>query len=141
MLKILILLQYTKYLVLTIVNRINQLIIKKKKHLPFSVLRDTGVSGLYLIQLDYVRHVVPLLQLLLSLQQRVHAVVAAADLLVVLLLQHGGDTAQAAQAAPPGAHPTGPAYWRRGLRLTRAARDAEGLPRATGELICRERDR
>lgn len=91
--------------------------------------RDFGTS-FYLIEFDDVWHVVLLLQLLLPLQQRVHAVVTAADLLVVLLLQHGGDAAQAADAAPPGAHPAAAApCWRR-LGVTGASGHAQGLPSA-----------
>lgn len=95
----------------------------------------------YLIELDDVRHVVLLLQFLLSPHQGVHAVAAATDPLVVLLFQHGGDTAQAADAASPGAHsadaaPTAPCW--RGLRLARAAWNTQGLPCPTGQLVWRE---
>lgn len=97
--------------------------------------RDFGTSS-YLIEFDDVWHVVLLFQLLLPLQQRVHAVVTAADLLVVLLLQHGGDTAQAADAAPPGAHPAGAAPCCRRLGVTGASRHAQGLPSPADELLC-----
>ena len=69
--------------------------------------------SVYLVQFHYIRHMVLLLQLLLPLQKRVHAVVAAANLLLVLFLQHGGNAAQATDAASPGAHPAA-AAWHRG---------------------------
>ena len=56
---------------------------------------------MYLIEFDNVWHVVLLLQLLLAFQQRIHAVVAAADAVVVPLVQHGADRTQAADAAAP----------------------------------------
>lgn len=77
-----------------------------------------------------------LLQLLLPLQQCVHAVVTAADLLVVLLLQHGGDAAQATDAAPPGAHPAAAAScWGR-LGVTGASGHTQGLSSPADELLC-----
>lgn len=79
-----------------------------------------------------------LLQLLLSLQQCVHAVVAAADLLIVLFLQHGGYTAQAADAASPGTHPTAAAScWRR-CGLTGASRYTQGLTCPVNQLLCEQ---
>lgn len=93
------------------------------------------VSCTNLIKFDYIRHVVFLVQLLLPLKQRVHAVVTAANLLVVLFLQHGGDAAQAADAAPPRPHPTAATpCWRR-LGLTGASGYAQGLSCPRNQLV------
>ena len=76
-----------------------------------------------------------LFQLLLPLQQRVHTVVTTANLLIILFLQHGGNAAQAADAAPPGAHPAAAtSCWGR-LGLTWASRHTQGLPGSTGQLF------
>lgn len=81
-----------------------------------------------------------LFQLLLSLQQCVHTVVTAANLLVILFLQHGGNAAQAADAASPGAHPTAAtSCWGR-LSLNGATRYTQGLSCPTDELFCEQRN-
>lgn len=89
-----------------------------------------------LIKFHNIRHVVPLFQLLLSLQQRVHAVVTAADLLVVLLLQHGGDAAQAADAASPGAHPTVPPPYLGRMGMNGASKYTEVKSSPADQLFC-----
>lgn len=90
-----------------------------------------------LIKFHYIGHMVFFFQLLLPLQQCVHAVVAAADLLVVLFFQHGGHTAEAADAASPGAHTTAAATscWGR-LTLTRASGHTQGLTGPINQLFC-----
>lgn len=78
-----------------------------------------------------------LAQLLLPLHQGVHAVVAAADLLVVLLLQHGRDAAQTADAAPPGAHATAadPCWQRLGV-TGRTSMDTQSFSGPVDQLLC-----
>lgn len=93
----------------------------------------------YVIKFHYVWNMILLLQFLLPLQQRVHAVVTAADLFVVLLFQDGGHAAQAGDAAPSRAHPaaSAPGWWR--LGLTEASRHAQGLSSPINELLCLNR--
>lgn len=57
----------------------------------------------HLIELHNVRGVFLLVNLLLSLEQRVLAVCTAADPVVILLVQDRAHTAHAADAAPAGA--------------------------------------
>lgn len=57
----------------------------------------------HLIEFHNVRSVLLLVHLLLSLEQRVLAMCAAADPVVILLVQDGAHAAHAANAAPAGA--------------------------------------
>lgn len=92
----------------------------------------------YLVQFHYIWHVVLLFQLMLPLQQCVHTVVTAANLLVVLFLQHGSNAAQAADAASPGAHPAAANSCWGWLGMNRASRYAQGLSCPTDQLFCEQ---
>lgn len=95
-------------------------------------------SSFYLIQFDNIWYMVFLFQLLLSFEQLVHAVVTTANLLIILLLQHGSNTAEAADAAPPGAHPTAAASWCDWLGMDRASSYAEGLSCPANQFLCKQ---
>lgn len=87
-----------------------------------------------LVEPDDVGHMLLLLQPLLSPQQGLHAVPAAAHALLILLLQHGAHAAQAADATAPRALRAATCW--RPLGLARAARGAQSLPGAAGQLVC-----